>query len=107
MDQRVLPLDRAPCGTCFCLGLYFFSKIVIIVIILKIRYSLCIRFVNSELVATKEKLEIVKSCDETIPDFLGRNAFELIQEYCTKTELNGFFKARRLSSYHDLQVVVA
>ena len=39
---------------------------------------------NSELNAAKEKLEIVKSRGEAAPNFLGKNAFELIQEYCTK-----------------------
>jgi len=60
----------------------FFSKII--VIFSKIYYSLGIRFANSELNAAKEKLEIVKSRGEAAPNFLGKNAFELIQEYCTK-----------------------
>ena len=49
-----------------------------------------IRFANSELVAAKEKLEIVKSRGEAAPNSRGlprrlrrRNAFGLIQEYCT------------------------
>jgi len=31
-------------------------------------------------------LEIVKSCSEAALNFLGKNAFGLIQEYCTKTQ---------------------
>jgi len=41
------------------LGALIFSKIAIIVIFIKIYYYLGIRFVNSELIAAKEKLEIV------------------------------------------------
>ncbi|KKP64265.1 MAG: Transcriptional regulator, XRE family [Candidatus Nomurabacteria bacterium GW2011_GWF2_35_12] len=54
-----------------------------------------IRFANSELVAAKEKLEIVKSRGEAAPNSRGvprhrrrRNAFGLIQEYCTHMKTN-------------------
>jgi len=36
-------------------------------------------------IAAKEKLEIVKSCGEAAPNFHGKNAFGLIQEYCIIT----------------------
>jgi len=35
-------------------------------------------------------LTVLKSCGEAAPDFLGRNAFGLIQEYCTSKEIASF-----------------
>ena len=40
--------------------------------------------------AAKEKLEIVKSCGEAARNFLGKNAFGLIQEYCTILKLSDY-----------------
>jgi len=45
--------------------------------------------------AAKEKLEIVSGVAPPpfcifAGEFFRKNAFRLIQEYCTKTELNGF-----------------
>ena len=84
----------SPLQNAFLLGALFFSKIEVIVIVLKIRYSLGIRFANSELVAAKEKLEIVigAASPQILNFFAGgiprrlrrRNAFGLIQEYCTR-----------------------
>jgi len=73
----------------FSLGALLFSKIIVIFI--KIDYSLGIRFANSELVAAKEKLEIVigAASPQILNFFVGgiprrlrrRKPFELSQEY--------------------------
>ncbi|PIR89628.1 MAG: hypothetical protein COU07_01925 [Candidatus Harrisonbacteria bacterium CG10_big_fil_rev_8_21_14_0_10_40_38] len=71
----------------FSLGALLFSKIAFFI---KIDYSLGISFANSELVAAKEKLEIVISAapPQILIFFAGgffrRNAFGLIQECCIK-----------------------
>ena len=90
------------------MGPFFFVIFDIIVIILKICYSLGIGFANSELNAAKEKLEIVIGAAhfdfaqyEPPPfrifagGFFRKNAFGLIQEYCTKTNFVGIKNMER------------
>src|SRR3989344_945122 len=77
-----------------------FLFLKIIVIFIKILYPLSIRFANSELNAAKEKLEIViRAAPPPFRIFAGglprrrrrRNAFGLIQEYCTMEKLKIVF----------------
>jgi hypothetical protein len=42
-------------------------------------------------------LAVLKSCGEATPNFLSKNAFELIQEYCTIEEIARGFGSPRLA----------
>jgi hypothetical protein len=61
-------------------------------------YYLDIRFANSELNAAKEKLEIVSGAAPPpfrifAGGFFRKNAFGLIQEYCTQNQKAGHVPA--------------
>jgi len=43
-----------------------------------------------ELIVFPGFLAVLKSCGEAAPNFLGKNAFGLIQEYCTIEEIASF-----------------